>query len=287
MHVVARPRRAAPEPDAPRRRLGLPSPRVAVSALAVLLVGAACAAFVGTGGAAAPAADLSRCNGLAALCDRPLDQVTFPATHNAMSVPLPGWFSAIQERPVGLQLQDGVRGLLLDTHDADRLDNGRVRTFFATPADLSAAIRQDGVSPESEAAALRLRDRLGFRGEGERGLYLCHTFCEIGATPLADGARRHPRLPRHAPRRGPRDRQPGRGRAGRHRPRGGRGGPGPLRDHAARGGGGLAHARRAGRAGPPAAARGGERGGRRAVVPARLRPARAGDAVRVPDAPPS
>ena len=33
-------------------------------------------------------------------------------------------------------------------------------------------------------AALRLRDRLGFRGEGERGVYLCHTFCELGATPL-------------------------------------------------------------------------------------------------------
>ena len=33
-------------------------------------------------------------------------------------------------------------------------------------------------------AALRLRERLGFRGEGERGMYLCHTFCELGFTPL-------------------------------------------------------------------------------------------------------
>jgi hypothetical protein len=184
MHVLARPR--APEPvEAPARRLRLPSPRIAVSVLAAVLVGAACAAFVGSGGAAAPAADLSRCNGLAALCDRPLDEVTFPATHNAMSAPQPGWFSSLQEEPIAVQLTDGVRGLLIDTHYADRLDNGRVRTFYATPGDLSAAIKQDGVSEDSEEAALRLRDRLGFRGEGERGVYLCHTFCELGATPLA------------------------------------------------------------------------------------------------------
>ena len=47
-------------------------------------------------------------------------------------------------------------------------------------------IAEDGVSEESAAAALRLRARLGYRGDGERGMYLCHTFCELGATPLAD-----------------------------------------------------------------------------------------------------
>ena len=34
-------------------------------------------------------------------------------------------------------------------------------------------------------AALRIRERIGFSGEGERGMYLCHTFCELGGTPLA------------------------------------------------------------------------------------------------------
>ena len=186
MHVLARP--PAPEPaDAPaRRRRRRPSPRVAVSVLAAVLVGAACTAFVGTGGAAAPAADLSRCNGLAVLCDRPLDEVTFPATHNAMSAPQPGWFSSLQEEPIAVQLADGIRGLLLDTHYGDRLSDGRVRTAFDSPADIAAAVKQDGVSEQSAAAALRLRARLGFRGEGDRGMYLCHTFCELGATPLRD-----------------------------------------------------------------------------------------------------
>ena len=32
---------------------------------------------------------------------------------------------------------------------------------------------------------MRLRARAGFSGEGERGMYLCHTFCELGATSLA------------------------------------------------------------------------------------------------------
>ena len=103
-----------------------------------------------------------------------------------MSVPQPGWFASLQERPIAGQLEDGIRGLLLDTHYADRLPNGRTRTYFADAEDLARAIQQDGVSEESVAAAQRLRARAGFRGEGERGMYLCHTFCELGATPLDD-----------------------------------------------------------------------------------------------------
>ena len=33
-------------------------------------------------------------------------------------------------------------------------------------------------------AAMRIRDRLAGKAEGPRGLYLCHGFCELGATPL-------------------------------------------------------------------------------------------------------
>ena len=121
------------------------------------------------------------------LCDRPLDEVALPATHNSMSVPLPGWYSAEQERPIGGQLEDGIRGLLLDTHYGDRLASGRVRTYFDSAEQRREATTEDAVSPEAISSALRLRERLGFRGEGTRGMYLCHSFCELGATPLADG----------------------------------------------------------------------------------------------------
>ena len=95
-------------------------------------------------------------------------------------MPLPGWYSSEQERPIGDQLHDGVRGLLIDTHYADRLPNGKVRTYFGSFEQLRKQAQRDGVSDDAVAAALRIRDRLGFEGEGERGMYLCHSFCELG-----------------------------------------------------------------------------------------------------------
>ena len=156
--------------------------------LAAVLIAAGVAAFAAGGGTEAPAqARVTACNGHAALCARRLDEVVLPATHNSMSAPLPGWYSAEQERPIGGQLDDGIRGLLLDTHYGDRLASGRVRTYFGSADERREVIGQDGVSPEALASALRLRARIGFRGEGKRGMYLCHSFCELGATPLADG----------------------------------------------------------------------------------------------------
>jgi hypothetical protein len=35
--------------------------------------------------------------------------------------------------------------------------------------------------PAAIDAALCTRERLGFSGKGERGIYLCHSFCELGA----------------------------------------------------------------------------------------------------------
>ena len=61
-----------------------------------------------------------------------------------MSVPLPGWYSSMQERPIGDQLHDGVRGLMIDTHYADRLQNGKVRTYFGSSDSCASGSRPTG-----------------------------------------------------------------------------------------------------------------------------------------------
>jgi hypothetical protein len=158
----------------------------AAGALALALVVGVVIVFLGSGGTttAAPPAIPPTCNGSVALCDRPLTDIALPATHNSMSVPLPGWYSSLQDRPIPAQLHDGIRGLLFDTHYADVLHNGLLRTDVGSERKLKLEAAHDGVSPSAVDAAFRLRDRLGFAGNGTRGMYLCHSFCELGGTPL-------------------------------------------------------------------------------------------------------
>ena len=154
--------------------------------LATGLIAVAIAGFFASGGATTPAPAAGPCNGHAVLCGRSLPEVALAATHNSMSAPLPGWFSSEQDAPIADQLRYGIRGLLIDTHYADRLDDGRLRTDVGEPKRLREQARRDGVSPGAVDSALRLRERLGFSGTGERGMYLCHSFCELGGTPLSD-----------------------------------------------------------------------------------------------------
>jgi hypothetical protein len=171
----------APEPPSEtwaRRR------RLAVALFPAALIAVVVASFLGSGATTTAAPAKGPCNGRMELCDRAFDSVALPATHNSMSVPLRGWYSAVQERPIGDQLDDGIRGLLIDSHYADKLPNGKVRTFFGSSDELRRRVKADGVSDDTVEAALRIRDRLGFQGKGERGMYLCHSFCELGATRL-------------------------------------------------------------------------------------------------------
>ncbi len=183
LRLVYRPPAGEPRAVASRSRRGR---RLVAPLLAAALIAVAIAVFLGSGGVTTAAPASGACNGHDALCERSLDEVALPATHNSMSVPLPGWYSSVQEAPIADQLAEGVRGLLIDTHYADRLVGGRLRTYFGSREELRRQAQQDGVSPDAVDAALRTRERLGFRGEGERGMYLCHTFCELGGTPLED-----------------------------------------------------------------------------------------------------
>ena len=123
------------------------------------------------------------CNGSAALCERPLDRVTFPGAHNAMSAAdVPGWMFPQHERGVAAQLTDGIRAFLIDVHYG-RPAGASVVTDLDAETTSRAKI-EEAVGPEGVDAALRIRDRFAGGDLGPRGLYLCHGFCELGAQPL-------------------------------------------------------------------------------------------------------
>jgi len=123
------------------------------------------------------------CNGSAALCDRPLNQITFPGAHNAMSsADVAGWMFPQHERGLATQLTDGIRAFLIDVHYG-RPAGGVVVTDLDVET-VSRARIEEAVGPEGVEAALRIRDRFAGGELGPRGLYLCHGFCELGAQPL-------------------------------------------------------------------------------------------------------
>jgi hypothetical protein len=63
-----------------------------------------------------PADAAMRCNGYEALCDRRFDEVVFPTAHNAMSNADDGWVASNQQHGMKRQLEDGIRGMLIDTY---------------------------------------------------------------------------------------------------------------------------------------------------------------------------
>ena len=80
---------------------------------AALILGAS-ACGPGGPGDAAPAD--TACNGDPALCGRPVDAVSVAFAHNAMSSAEEGWIAPNQTHALPTQLEDGVRGFMLDTH---------------------------------------------------------------------------------------------------------------------------------------------------------------------------
>jgi hypothetical protein len=182
--------RAVPEPEvaaaSTTRRAGIRAG--IVLGLAAVFVGSI--AWFGRPEAAAPAAVLrDACNGAPELCSRRLDEVVLPGTHNSMSsADITDWMFPQQERGLPFQLADGVRALMLDIHYGLPVE-GRVKTDLDSETTSREKLEQ-AVGPEGLAAAMRIRDRLAGKEEGPRGLYLCHGFCELGATPLVGALQR-------------------------------------------------------------------------------------------------
>jgi hypothetical protein len=58
----------------------------------------------------------SICNGSKQLCEQPVDEVAFAATHNAMSSAESEWYFPNQGDAIPTQLAKGIRGLNIDLH---------------------------------------------------------------------------------------------------------------------------------------------------------------------------
>ena len=130
----------------------------------------ACAPDPGAQADTGPAATRT-CNGSAALCERPLHEVALAMTHNAMATAADGWLGPNQTHSMERQLEDGVRGMMLDVHPwegeawlchgycelgAERLADGlgRLGTFLrANPDEVLVLMLQNQVDPSWVAAA--------------------------------------------------------------------------------------------------------------------------------------
>ena len=120
------------------------------------------------------------CNGYIELCAQPLNQVVWPASHNAMSSAAYNFFGAEHTITIPEQLNAGARFLMLDAYYGYD-DDGLVRTNLAGGVDRKTLAKERGDE------AVRELDRLGAltgaadtSGE-KQDIYFCHDFCELGA----------------------------------------------------------------------------------------------------------
>jgi len=126
---------------------------------------------------------VTACNGSPLLCDRRVDQVVFPAAHNAMSnAEIPAWLFPHHNHAFPRQLEDGVRALLIDVHYGVPAGEHVITDMEREGTTKDKIQEQLGV--EATEAALRIRGRFLGKESGPGGLYFCHGFCELGAYPV-------------------------------------------------------------------------------------------------------
>ena len=180
--------RSAVLADVKEVRLNNPTMRVALMVAALLVTIGAGAWFTTSGARSQTTAnDQRRCNGLAELCDKPLNEVAFLGAHNAMSTAAdPGWLFYEQTKSIPAQLDFGVRALLVKTHygipttvnitGANAVITDSIAELAVNPID-----QDDQYSNEQQAKAKELQASIKV-DPNLRDVYLCHVYCEYGAT---------------------------------------------------------------------------------------------------------
>jgi hypothetical protein len=179
-----------PPPERERIRWARPPARVLAGGAALVAVVVVAVVALLTGGdegereISRPPGEVVNCNGFPELCDRPLNEVVFPAAHNAMSAAkLPAWYQPNQRNDIRRQLEDGIRAFLIDSHYGVKRPSGPVLTDLeqeGTSKVTEAVTAQLG--PEAAAAFQSIQAQYAHRGgEGKTGSYFCHIVCELGS----------------------------------------------------------------------------------------------------------
>lgn len=172
---------ATAEARLPKIPIGVAALALAVPFIAALIVGATASPSVVS---AVVHGDPRACNGSIDLCDRRVDQIVFPSSHNAMGNAAAGFLNANHALSVTDQLDLGIRGMQIDALAGQRNDRGFVRTDLTGETEDTVVAK---VGPEALAAAQRLAGRIAFGPiAGDTDLYLCHVLCELGATLAVD-----------------------------------------------------------------------------------------------------
>ncbi|HET6830231.1 MAG TPA: hypothetical protein VFH44_02670 [Solirubrobacterales bacterium] len=121
------------------------------------------------GGAVAATAEarIKRCNGQRVLCKQPFNEIVLAGAHNAMSADALDWVLPNQSIAIPDQLDFGIRALLIDTYYGELRDDGIV-------------VNADPSNPAART-------------------YLCHVYCQLGASRLAPELRQIRRFLRNRP----------------------------------------------------------------------------------------
>ena len=162
--------------------------REVLGAFAAVVAAGAATAFVAVGVVAnnttQPRANPTNqgCNGYIELCPQPLNEIVWPASHNAMASAAYDFLGAEQTETIPEQLNAGVRFLMIDAYYGYD-DKGLVRT------NLAGGVNREDLRAERGSEAVHELDRLGaLTGVADtsgkkQDVYFCHDYCELGAIP--------------------------------------------------------------------------------------------------------
>lgn len=122
------------------------------------------------------------CNGYLELCAMPINQILWPASHNAMSSAAYDFFGAEHILTVPEQLNAGVRFFMLDAYYGYD-DEGLVRTNLAGGISKAELRKERGPEAVRELDRLNALTGVADTSGKKQDLYFCHDYCELGAIP--------------------------------------------------------------------------------------------------------